>query len=230
MHLFKSICTTRFVWLLLYAVIYGWVDFPSACLARPDDAHTQFMDRSDTQPLQLKEAKYSITLPKGQPILVQLETPISTEKNQTNDLLEASLVQDLYMGQEKLFPRMTRFYGKIASIEIPLAGRNPILLLTFHAYQLPGAEAPQPMKAVVRTRRPDHLWGGELTAGTQPKLVRHGVWGIGYYNQVIMTGPRRKGQPITLQPGEMLVLLLEEPLTLRHVVPWIETNPHQPWP
>jgi hypothetical protein len=206
------------------------LSFIKPCLATgPDGQKTRYIDQSATIPLQRLAAKRQITLVKGQPLLVQLETPINTAINQPDDPIEASLVEDVYLYQEKLFPRLTRFYGKIDSLDIPYAGRNPIIRLTFDHYQLPNGKR-MPMQAVARTKRPDHLFGGELTPGTQPKIVRHGVWGIGYYNQVIMSGPRQRGQALTFTPGEMLMLLLEQPLTLPHITPWVDYTPHLPWP
>ena len=195
----------------------------------PEGLRNSFIDRSVTQPVMVYEARRTVTLVKGQPLLVQLETPLDTSVNQVGDPIEASLVQDLYLYQTKLLPRLTRFYGKIDQLDIPYAGRNPILRLTFDHYQLPNGQR-LPLQAVVRSTRPDHLFGGELTPGTQPKLVRHGVWGIGYYNQVIMSGPRQRGTPLVFEPGNMLVLLLESPLSLPHITPWVEYTPHKPWP
>jgi len=206
-----------------------WLSALTVFAMRPDGLHTQFMDNGKTRPGPQQTTRKTVTLVKGQPILAQLETPINTENNQVGDPLEASLVEDLYLYQEKLFPRLTRFYGRIDSLDVPYAGRNPIIRLTFDHYQLPNGPR-LPMQAVVRTNRPDHLLGGELTPGTQPKLVRHGVWGIGYYNQVIMSGPRKRGTPLIFIPGDMLMLLLEAPLALPHVSPWAEITPHQPWP
>jgi hypothetical protein len=186
-------------------------------------------EHSQTSPIQRQDYRQPVILPTGQAILTQLTTPIATDKNQVNDPIEASLVQDVFIGHRKILPRLTRFYGQIALLDIPLAGRNPILKLVFTAYQLPNGPI-RPMQAVVRSNRPDHLLGGELTPGTQPKLVRHGVWGIGYYNQVIMAGPRRLGTPVHLDPGYMMTLLLESPLALDHVTPWVEAWPDPAWP
>jgi hypothetical protein len=212
---------------LLVLLSVGWW-MPVWALS-PEGLRNGFVDRSETTPTVVYEARRTVTLVKGQPLLVQLETPIDTSVNQVGDPIEASLVQDLYLYQEKLLPRLTRFYGTINQLDIPYAGRNPILRLTFDHYQLPNGQR-LPLQAVVRSTRPDHLFGGELTPGTQPKLVRHGVWGIGYYNQVIMSGPRQRGTPLTFDPGSMQVLLLEQPLTLPHVTPWVQYTPHQPWP
>jgi hypothetical protein len=203
---------------------------PLVQATRTSDAdYTDFVDASQTAAHPDEWQKRPWVLPTGQAVLVQLETRIDTTTNQPGDPIEASLVEDLYLYQTKLFPRLTRFYGRIASMDIPLAGRNPILKLTFHAYQLPNG-VQLPLQAVVRSTRADHTFGGELTPGTQPKLVRHGVWGIGYYNQVIMSGPRQPGVPLVFVPGEMLTLLLQAPLPLNHISPWRQRSPHQPWP
>jgi hypothetical protein len=200
-----------------------------AMAMRPGDLRTEFVTPSATQALQWDEARRSVTLAQGQALVVQLETPINTHQNQIGDPIEASLVNDVYLYETKLFPRLTRFYGKIEYLDIPLAGRNPIIRLSFHHYQLPNGVI-QPMQGVVRSQRADHLWGGELTPGTQPRIVRHGVWGIGYYNQVMMTGQRQKGSPLFFEPGDMLTVLLEAPLPLPHVTTWVKRSPHSAWP
>jgi hypothetical protein len=144
---------------------------------------------------------------------VLTQTPISTEINQPDDPVEAITNQTLYLYEELIIPKNTRFIGRISRLEPPLEGKDAVLSIVFHEIILENGEK-LPIVAHVRTERPDHSWGGELTRGTKPLLSTQRVTGIGEYNKIVWGGPRAMGKHITIPPGEHWTLILDQPLHL----------------
>ncbi len=149
----------------------------------------------------------------GTAFQVLLQTPISTEINQVDDPVEVISDQNIYLYEELMVPRNTRFVGRVCQLEAPLIGREAILAFTFHEVILPNGDK-LPIQAHVRTDRQDHTWGGRLTRGTKPMLSTQRVWGIGEYNKTVYGGPRAMGEHITIPPGEHLTIILDKPLII----------------
>jgi hypothetical protein len=196
---------------------------PALCPTDLPEAMDQALKRLDP----VNTEQIETVLEAGSPILMMLETPVSTHQNQLGDPVEASTVHDIFLYNRIIIPRRTRFYGTIHRLEVPYAGRNPMIGFTFNTMQTPTGPD-QPITAYVRTGNKARFWGGELTEGTQPRLVRHGVMGIGYYNQVFLDGPRRRGEPVVFPPGSMWMLVLEQPLALPTLRPARQLSPLDP--
>lgn len=152
-------------------------------------------------------------LPPGSAFHVLLQTPINTEVSQLDDPVEAITDQDLFLYEELMLPKNTRFVGKISRLEAPFEGRDGILGINFHQVILTNGEK-MPIAAHVRTTRPDHLWGGGSTQGTKPYLSTQRVWGIGEYNKIVYGGPRAMGKHIILPPGEHWTIVLDSTLNI----------------
>lgn len=144
---------------------------------------------------------------------VLLQTPISTEINQPDDPVEAIANQTLYLYEELIIPKNTRFIGRISRLEAPFEGKDAVLSVVFHQIILENGEK-LPIVAHVRTDRPDHTWGGRLTKGTKPYLSTQRVAGIGEYNKIVFGGPRAIGEHITIPPGEHWTIILDQPLNI----------------
>lgn len=158
----------------------------------------------------------SYTLPAGTPLAIVLQTPLSTAINRVNDEVEAAVTQDFYLGPHKMLSKHARLTGSVSICELPIQGRNGVLGVRFHELSLKNGER-LPIQAYVKTNHPQHIWGGELTPGTEYKRVSHRVMGIGVYNQAVLAGPRQMGAHIELPPGERLTVILQQPVTI--VVP-----------
>ena len=155
-------------------------------------------------------------LPQGTPLAVVLQTPIGTGFSNLNDPIRAAVTQDLYIGPHIMLSKKARLRGHISTLEFPIQGRNAIIGLAFDELTLANGER-IPVEAYVKTGRPDHLWGGELTRGTKFKKIRHRVLGIGTYNKAAWVGEREMGKHIEFAPGEHFTIILTEPITI--VVP-----------
>ena len=153
------------------------------------------------------------TLPAGSAFQVLLQSPLDTSINQAQDPVEAIMDHNLYLGEELILPKNTRFKGMVAQLDPPIQGRNGILRVIFTDMFLNNGEI-LPITAHVRTERPDHQWGGEATRGTKPVLSTQRVMGIGEYNRVVYAGPRAMGQHIKIPPGEHWIIILDQPLTI----------------
>lgn len=100
---------------------------------------------------------------------VLIQTPISTEVSQAEDPVEAIATQKLYLYEELIIPKNTRFMGKIIRLEAPFEGKDAVLSVIFNEIILENGEK-LPIVAHVRTDRADHTWGGQLTQGTKAML------------------------------------------------------------
>ena len=169
-----------------------------------------------SQPAQREEVTPDIvryTLAPGTALQVLLQTPLDTSINQWGDPVEAIMDYNLYVGEDLIFHKSTRFIGSITQLDPPVEGGNAILEIHFKEFQSENGEK-IPIEAHVRTERPDHKWGGEVTAGTKPEISAQRIYNLGTYNRVVMTGPRAMGAPVIIPPGEHLILILDTPLML----------------
>jgi hypothetical protein len=159
------------------------------------------------------EPQMSYTLPAGTAFQVLLQTPIDTAVNQSGDPLEAIMTQNLYLYGKLLVSRNTRFQGLISRLEPAFQGRDAVLAVRFTEISLDAARK-QPIAAHVRTENKEHLWGGNVTAGTKPYRSIQRVWGIGEYNRIVYGGPRAMGTNIHFDSGEHWTIILEQPLVI----------------
>jgi len=153
------------------------------------------------------------TLPAGSAFQVLLQTPLNTESSQLNDPVEAIMDHDLYLGNEHILRKNTRFKGYIAQLEPPIQGSNAILYVLFNEIDTDNGDR-LPIAAHIRTGRKDHKWGGELTKGSIPLMSTQRVYEIGEYNRTVYGGPRVMGEQVNIPPGEHLTIILDQPLNL----------------
>jgi hypothetical protein len=190
---------------LLAFLLLGWVAVGTNWAAVPISPP---VERSEPD-----EDFIQYTLPRGTAFQVLLQTPIDTSISQINDPVEVIMVHNLYLLQEMILPKSTRFNGSITRLEPPIQGMNAILQVNFSEIILNNGEK-MPISAHVRTERPDHTWGGQVTSGTKPVLSTQRVWEIGEYNRIVFAGPRAMGEHVKFPPGEHWTLILDEPLTI----------------
>lgn len=171
---------------------------------------------SATPPASIDNQQDGFTIYKlnsGTPLFVLLQSPIDTSINQAEDTIDAAVAQDMFLGADLILSKNARLHGTISVLEKPIKGRNAILAIRFNEITLSNGDV-LPIKAYVKTERPDHAWGGELTEGTKPMKVTHRVEGIGFYNKVVYGGPRAMGAHLRYLPGERLTIILETPLSI----------------
>ncbi len=155
-------------------------------------------------------------LPVGTPLSIVLQSPIGSAVNQVGDPVEAAVTQNFYIGSQIMISKNARLKGKVTLLELPIQGRNALMGVAFDELYLQNGER-VPIDSYVRTERPDHLWGGQLTPGTEFKRVTHRVLGIGTYNKTVLAGERQMGRHLQFLPGEHLRIILTRPITV--VVP-----------
>jgi len=198
----------HFLWLTLMTLTTGMSLLSGPTLAYKGPPHPPEAQRSEPDPRFIQ-----YTLPQGSAFQVLLQTPLDTGINQLNDPVEVIMDHDLYLGEELVLHKNTRFKGVIDRLEPPLQGRNAILHVSFNEIDTDNGDR-LPIVAHVRTERWAHDWGGELTPGTKPLLSTQRVYELGEYNRVVMGGPRAMGSQVTILPGEHWTIILDQPLNL----------------
>jgi hypothetical protein len=192
----------------LLALLSGFILLAGPIWAYKGPPHSPPVTRTEPDP---RFTQY--VLPVGSAFQVLLQTPVNTATNQIQDPVEVIMDTNLYLGEELILTKNTRFKGYINQLEPPIQGRNAILHILFTEIYTDIGEI-LPINAHVRTERKDHKWGGELTPGTTPMISTQQVYEIGEYNRVVYGGPRAMGQQIMLSPGDHWTLILDQPLTL----------------
>lgn len=155
----------------------------------------------------------SLTLPANSAWNVWLNTPIDSDSQKVGDPITATLATDVYVKTVRLFEQGDILSGQITELYPPITGRNAIVKVLFFNLQRQNGET-IPLTAHVKTGLPNFVWGGELTQGTENKISIHNVMGIGAYNQVVKGGKRAEGEPVKKTLGEMITVVLDEPITV----------------
>ncbi len=154
-----------------------------------------------------------VTLPVGSVLGVWLMTQIDSRTARPGDVIEGTIAQPIYVGDSLVVPQSAQVFGQLTEVLAPVQGRNAIIKATFNKLYLPGGQQIM-LRSHIKTGMEGHFWGGTLTPGTEKAVVRHGVLGIGYYNQEVKTGKRAMGGHIAKTIGAQLTVILDAPVQL----------------
>ena len=157
--------------------------------------------------------QYEYLLPLGLPLRVVLQDGINTETAVAGQPISAWVPQDIFVGTRKLLSKDDRVLGTIRHVEKPIEGRNALVVIGFDQLVLADGIS-LPMSVTVQTQNDQGYFGGELTPGTQPEIVKYNIWRVGTYGRVVYRGKRQMGGHVQLKPGDMLYLTLKEPVVL----------------
>ncbi len=185
---------------------------PESTLPPPVEVNSGIRGINSEQPSDF----YTYRLPVGTPLAVVLQSPIGSAVSQVGDPVEAAITQDFYIGSHIMISKKARLKGAVSFLELPIQGRNALMGVAFNQLLLQNGER-IPIDSYIKTERPDHLWGGQLTPGTEFKRVTHRVLGLGTYNKTVLAGEREMGRHLQFLPGEHLRVILTRPITV--VVP-----------
>jgi hypothetical protein len=157
--------------------------------------------------------QYEYLLPAGLPLRVVLQDKINTETAVEGQPISAWVSQDIFVGTRKLLSKDDRVLGTVRHIEKPIEGRNALMIIGFDQLVLSDGIS-LPMTVSVQTQNDKAYFGGELTPGTKPEIVKYNIWRIGTYGRVVYRGKREMGSHIEMRPGDILYLTLKEPVVL----------------
>lgn len=152
----------------------------------------------------------SVTLTKGTPLGVWLLRPLDTRYARTGDVIRVQVSNRLYIGVDRVIEQEDVLTGRLEEVLSPVQGRNALVKMRFTELERPGVGI-IPINAILKGHQ--HSLGGELTPGTEEKVVVHNVMGIGRYNQSTLGGKRAMGKHIQLPIGEPLTLILDSDIT-----------------
>lgn len=156
---------------------------------------------------------YAYEMPKGAIIPVILLDNLSTEIAYVGQPFSAAVAQEVFVGENRILGKQDRVFGTVTRVEKPIEGRNAILEIAFNRIVLAdGLEVP--VEAGADTGQAFPYWGGQLTPGTNYRVIPYHIYDVGSYGRAMAFGPREVGIHIFLTPGERVSMVLKQPAIL----------------
>lgn len=165
-----------------------------------------------------------VTIPAGIVIPVINMQEISTQNCPEGYKVKFVATNDLYIGDIKVIPEDTAFYGYIEKINDPIVGTNASMKVKITKFIFPDGYE-QNIKAYVYTTN-DNLIGGELTAPAEWVRMPHyqdTYQGIAWIHrgatlQMRPGGKRSMGEHTKLPVGERHLIIFVAPSELTHTI------------
>src|SRR5262245_23324980 len=163
------------------------------------------------------------TIPAGQEIDARLESELSSETAQVEQRFEATTVADLYRGDEVLIPAGSKLRGVVSSVtKATRTERKGSLTLAFDQIAVRGRTYPI-RGTVTQALESEGIKGevGKIGAGAGVGAIIGGIIGgakgalIGVLIGAGGTVAATEGKDVTLQPGTVLRVRMEQPLLVR---------------
>jgi hypothetical protein len=198
--------------LFILGVAMGVTLFMNASFAKDDKDKRKAAKPATQEALHDHLNRY--TLAAGTTFVTTLETPLSSESNQVNDTLEMRLIHDVWVGNEVVIDKGSRFIGHVEKLVPPFQGRDALMRLQVHALETLEGEVTVMEGTPFSNIDDAGKMGGDATQPYAGRLIRYDVWGIGMYNRVMPAGPRAMGLHTYLRPGQLMRVRLDAPLTL----------------
>lgn len=152
---------------------------------------------------------YRVTLEQGFFSKGILQYQISTAISNPGDTVEFISPLDLQLNEVDIFPKNTKFFGSVVSVQKPIQGKNGLIFIVIDRIVFPdGTEVP--VVAHLDTKNHNGIIGGELTQRVGFRKVPHYVERLNDYSQFVPTGPRQMGVDTILKPGEEWVIVLDK--------------------
>lgn len=217
-------------YLLLFFIIFA---FAAAGICAPDDAQTS----QNEQPQQKQENKddlpevkvdlreqASVEIPAGIVVPVINMQEISTQDCPVGYKVKFVGTNDLYIGDIKVIPEDTTFYGYIEKINDPIVGTNASMKVKITKFVFPDGYE-QNIKAYIYTTN-NNLIGGELTPPAEWVKMPHyqdTYQGISWIHrgatlQMRPGGKRSMGEHTKLPVGERQLIIFVAPSELSHTI------------
>ena len=144
--------------------------------------------------------------------------PVNPTKALSTSVLEEGetvyfiVPSDLWLGEYKIIPKNSIVSAKIAMLKMPVTGINAAMRLETEQIISPDGRK-NSIKGTVTTYKGERQIGGDLTPPASYNKALHPRKGE-YYNGVIAqyvpSGEYEFGQHVTLMPGDILYIILDE--------------------
>ena len=165
-----------------------------------------------------------VTIPAGIVVPVINMQEISTQTCPVGYKVKFVSTNDLYIGDIKVLPEDTAFYGYIEKINDPIIGTNASMKVKITKFIFPDGYE-QNIKAYIYTTN-DNLIGGELTAPAEWVRMPHyqdTYQGIAWIHrgatlQMRPGGKRSMGEHTKLPVGERHLIIFIAPSELTHTI------------
>lgn len=165
-----------------------------------------------------------VTIPAGIVVPVINMQEISTQTCPVGYKVKFVSTNDLYIGDIKVLPEDTTFYGYIEKINDPIIGTNASMKVKITKFIFPDGYE-QNIKAYIYTTN-DNLIGGELTAPAEWVRMPHyqdTYQGIAWIHrgatlQMRPGGKRSMGEHTKLPVGERHLIIFIAPSELTHTI------------
>lgn len=216
----------RYFLFLLMFVLFGM----NTCLADEISAVGSGQNQTSEVKDELPEVKIElrpqagVEIPSGIVVPVINMQEISTETCPVGYKAKFVATNDLYIGDIKVIPEDTAFYGYIEKINDPIVGTNASMKVKITKFIFPDGYE-QNIKAYIYTTN-DNLIGGELTAPAEWVRMPHyqdTYQGIAWIHrgatlQMRPGGKRSMGAHTKLPVGERHLIIFVAPSELTHTI------------
>jgi len=213
----------------LFLMMFVFAGF-NICLADETPAVRNAQNQTQTVKDELPEVKVElreqagVTIPAGIVVPVINMQEISTQTCPVGYKAKFVATNDLYIGDIKVIPEDTAFYGYIEKINDPIVGTNASMKVKITKFIFPDGYE-QNIKAYIYTTN-DNLIGGELTAPAEWVKMPHyqdTYQGISWIHrgatlQMRPGGKRSMGAHTKLPVGERHMIIFVAPSELTHTI------------
>lgn len=168
-----------------------------------------------TDNINLRSPK-TVYLPKGTFIKVTNIKEITSQLADAGDEAVMTSTFDVYIGETKIIPQKSIFYGIVEKVQEPVQGTNASLTIKMNKMVTPEGIS-YPLSGYISQNGTNLSLGGDRTASLyytrMPHYTRWSMnrWKIGA-TQYCETNTRVFGTHITIKPGAELILVLQDNL------------------
>lgn len=223
----KKLLLILFVFSLL-SIVVNAAETNSNTKAQPNlreqgQAQTDNQDNLPEVKVDLRE-EAGVEIPAGIVVPVINMQEISTQTCPVGYKVKFVATNDLFVGDIKVIPEDTAFYGYIEKINEPVVGTNAAMKVKITKFILPDGYE-QNIKAYIYTSN-NNLIGGELTPPAEWVKMPHyqdTYQGIAWIHrgatlQIRPGGKRSMGTHTSLPVGDRHLILFVAPVSLTHIV------------
>ena len=155
-------------------------------------------------------------IPKGTFFRGFIAQTISSEFNNSGDIVKVLITADFTINDTVILPRNSVFVGEIKNLEKAQQGMDGHFEININSVNFPNGKK-YPTKGYIVSAKNKRIFGGGFSKRSGHKTVLHRseCFGSKGVLQLMQNGPRKIGNETKIKMGEMVTILLEEDIKLK---------------